>query len=113
MEELQPISYAVEWVANAFGTTNFAALLLATYGVIELIDRQLYGPFELLSVFEKVLTKALGKYCPVCFSFWVALTLMLVMPKAGLYALASTGLYIMVNQLSMEDKGDDLSSDGD
>lgn len=75
---------------------QLCAALLATYGVMKLIEFEKYGPLNVLKVVEWVSYKLMGKYCDVCSSFWVALVVLYLLPDTIAFGLAGTGAFIAI-----------------
>lgn len=70
-------------------------VMLSSYAVTELFDRDFAGPFGILATIKNRLT---GGYCPTCATFWVAL-LMMSMPAIITVPLAAIGFRFVVDYI--------------
>lgn len=77
------------------GTGAVLAVMSASYAIIKLIEYENYGPFGVLKIYDKLFTEIFGfDYCSVCMTFWVALSVMFLLPAFVTFGMAAIGLYI-------------------
>ena len=78
---------------------DILAALLATYGIIKLLEFEKYGPYDVLKLYEKGFTKMFGEYCDICMSFWVMISVMYLMPDILAYGASGIGAYVAIEMI--------------
>ena len=94
MYEILNVMYEMLNVSLSF--TDVFLLLLATFGTIELIESELYGPFKVLKLVKAGFQFLAGDYCGYCLAFWVGASFA-VLPNLLVASFAVVGFKFLVD----------------